>query len=299
MSGWIRVWRQIRENFLWKERRHFSKAEAWLDLLLGTAHHDHEELLGSRLVCVKRGQVLLSARKKAVEWNWARDTVLAFFRLLERHQMVGREVVHGPKGGYTLLTVQNWPKYQGSAEDTDEDALGHDLGHELGHDPAAQSSTTRPRTSPRKGEGKEGKQGKEPSPASGPTLAEYLGKLSPECQQVLGQTVSTIASTRKSGKVAASVLDSLARKLDRYPQPVVLQACRIYLAKDYASEGKGESYLLGIVRGEARRQNGDGRDADPYAKFPHTWECRACGQVHEGTRAEVGSCLRQGDGRAP
>jgi len=257
MSGWIRLWRQIRENFLWKERRRFSKAEAWLDLLLGTAHHEHEELIGSKLVFVKRGQGVLSARKKALEWNWARDSVLAFFRLLERHQMIGREVVHGPKGGYTLLTVQNWPKYQGAAEDADEDALGHGLGHELGHDPATQSSTIRPRTSPRKGEGKEGR---ELPPASGLTLAQYLEKLSPEGQEVLRQTVGAIASTRKAGKVAESVLNGLARKFSRYPQPVVLQACRIYLSKDYASEGKGESYLIGIVRGEAKRQNGDGRE---------------------------------------
>ena len=97
-------------------------------------------------------------------------------------------------------------------------------------------------------------------PTSGLTLEDYLEKLSPEGQEVVRQSVSVIATTRKSGKVAQSVLDSLARKLSRYPQPVVLEACRIYLAKDYASQGKAESYLLGIVRGEAKRQDGKGRE---------------------------------------
>ncbi len=263
MGGWIRLWRKTRENFLWRQDRRFSKFEAWLDLLMEAAYEDHEQLLGSRLVFVKRGQVLLSARKKALEWNWARDSVLAFFLLLESQQMIGREVVHGPKGGYTLLTVRNWSKYQGSAEDTDEDALGHGLGHELVHEPATQSSTNRPRTSPRKEEGKEGKEGKEvrePSPDSGLTLAQYLESFTPEGQEVLRQVVSAIASTRKSGKVAQSVLNALARKLQRYPNPVVLSACQIYLDKNYASEGKAEKYLLGIVRGEAKRQDGNGRE---------------------------------------
>jgi hypothetical protein len=35
----------------------------------------------------------------------------------------------------------------------------------------------------------------------------------------------------------------------------VLSACKTYLARDCASEGKGEGYLLGIVRGEQRRAN--------------------------------------------
>ncbi len=37
--------------------------------------------------------------------------------------------------------------------------------------------------------------------------------------------------------------------------------------------------------------NSDGH-ADPYADWPHGWECHACGELHEGTKAQVGSCLK-------
>ncbi len=39
--------------------------------------------------------------------------------------------------------------------------------------------------------------------------------------------------------------------------------------------------------------NGNGADQDPYADLPHAWECRACGDTHEGTRGQVGSCLKE------
>jgi hypothetical protein len=58
--------------------------------------------------------------------------------------------------------------------------------------------------------------------------------------------------TRRDGRLAPAILNRLAQAFARYPREVVLQACRTYLDRDYAGEGKRENYLLGIVRGEAR-----------------------------------------------
>ncbi len=152
MSGWIKLWRKIRDHGFWQEQRRFSKAEAWIDLLMDAAFEDHKVLLGNRMVHVKRGQVLFSARKKAAKWLWARNCVHAFFVLLEREQMVSREVSHGPEGGYTLLTVLNYEKYQGLEETFDGCEVSHDLSHDLSHGRA----TVEPRLEPSE-EGKEGK----------------------------------------------------------------------------------------------------------------------------------------------
>ncbi len=111
---------------------------------------------------------------------------------------------------------------------------------------------------------KEGKKNLSSS-ASGLTLAEYLEGFPPDGQEVLRQTVAEIATTRKFGKVANSVLNALASKLHRSPNPSVLSACRIYLARNYAREGKREQYLLGIVRGEAKRQSQGGNGRDPLS----------------------------------
>jgi hypothetical protein len=145
MSGWIRLYRKLREHPFWRQRRRFSRAEAWLDLLMDAHWRDEDVMLGSRLVHVKRGQVLFSARKKAQAWRWSRNTSLDWFRFLEAHQMVSREVSHGPDGGYTLLTILNYDKYQNPADVVEEDELSHGLSHELSHVRA----TLEPRTEPR------------------------------------------------------------------------------------------------------------------------------------------------------
>lgn len=59
-----------------------------------------------------------------------------------------------------------------------------------------------------------------------------------------------IASTRKNGKVADSVLFAQLRKWERYPVEQVEAGIQIYLEKDYAGQGKREEYLLGIIRNQ-------------------------------------------------
>jgi hypothetical protein len=93
-------------------------------------------------------------------------------------------------------------------------------------------------------------------------LDDYLQQHTPEGQEILRQVVQALASTRQFGKVAPSVVNAQARKWSRFPVSVVLKACRIYLGHRYAEEGKGEAYLLGIIRQEAKRTNGHGEQSD-------------------------------------
>lgn len=57
-----------------------------------------------------------------------------------------------------------------------------------------------------------------------------------------------ISSTRKTGKVADSVLHSFLQKCEKYPVQQVEEAMDKYLKRNFAAEGKGEKYLLGIIR---------------------------------------------------
>lgn len=65
---------------------------------------------------------------------------------------------------------------------------------------------------------------------------------------LIDQAFKAIASTRKSGKVADTVLLAQLKKWERYPIEQVEAGIKIYLDKDYAGQGKGEAYLLGIIR---------------------------------------------------
>jgi len=67
-------------------------------------------------------------------------------------------------------------------------------------------------------------------------------------QKLIDSVFSAIASTRQTGKVANSILLAQLKSWERYPIEQVESAIRAYLDKDYAGQGKGEAYLLGIIR---------------------------------------------------
>ena len=69
-------------------------------------------------------------------------------------------------------------------------------------------------------------------------------------QDLINRVFQAIASTRKSGKVADSVLLAQLQKWERYPVEQVEAGIRVYLEKDYAGQGKREDYLLGIIRNQ-------------------------------------------------
>jgi len=67
-------------------------------------------------------------------------------------------------------------------------------------------------------------------------------------QDLINQVFQAIASTRKCGKVANSILYNQLKKWARYPVEIVEAGIQTYLDKDCAGQGKREEYLLGIMR---------------------------------------------------
>ncbi len=66
--------------------------------------------------------------------------------------------------------------------------------------------------------------------------------------ELIHQTEEAIASTRKRGWVAKSVIQAEMQWWDQQEQAKVIQGMQIYLQKGYAAQGKGEKYLRGIIR---------------------------------------------------
>lgn len=191
-AGWIRLHRQIRENEFWRQRRRFSKAEAWVDLLMDAAFEDHEAILGNTVIPIKRGQALISQRAKAGQWGWARNTVHSFLSLLARREMVSHEMNRGPEGGYTLVTIKNYGRFQSDDEPSSSGQLSHGQSHALSHERA----TIEPRLEQSE-EGKEGKEVKKgiagalPAPADGDGKGPQPGrkprKTHPETDTLLSE----------------------------------------------------------------------------------------------------------------
>lgn len=69
--GAIPLLRKFRDHAFWKERRTFSRAEAWIDLLFDARYGKEPEELIDRgeLLIIKRGEILTSILKLSEKWN--------------------------------------------------------------------------------------------------------------------------------------------------------------------------------------------------------------------------------------
>lgn len=108
-QGWIKLHRSILENFLWQEERKFSKAEAWLELLLTANYEERKILIAGQSVKVETGQILTTMKYLAQHWGWSSSKVKFFLNLLEVEGMIATKRT----SKYTLITILKWGFYQG------------------------------------------------------------------------------------------------------------------------------------------------------------------------------------------
>jgi hypothetical protein len=111
LSNFIPISRMLFIHPFWKEKRTFSKLEAWLDLIVSARFEESEatELIDGKMISWKRGQFPASLRYLAERWQWSKTKVNNFIRLLENEQMIERLSA----GGQTVLSLKNYEEYNG------------------------------------------------------------------------------------------------------------------------------------------------------------------------------------------
>ena len=107
-TGFVPLYRSIRDHWIWKESKVKSKFEAWMDLLLSASHDDQKEPVGYDLIVVKKGQVLTSQLILSQSWRWDRSAVRGFLKLLQKDRMI--EVKATSK--FTMITICNYADYK-------------------------------------------------------------------------------------------------------------------------------------------------------------------------------------------
>lgn len=165
MAGYLKVYRKFFDHWLWREQRALSKAEAWIDLLQLAAYAPTKRTVRDKLIRLEQGEMLASVRYLATRWQWGKDRVSTFLRLLESDEMIRRET----RQGETLISVCNYASYANGAD--------------TGTDTPPQAPPTVPRQCPDKEEeGEEGKEG-EIWAAGPPSLCSLAQALSyaPSC----------------------------------------------------------------------------------------------------------------------
>lgn len=105
-SGWISIYRRIREHWIWQDP---VKFKWWIDILLTVNHEDKKVNIGMRLIECKRGQAVMSLRNWADRWKVSRDSTRNFLELLKKDGMITTENLINT----TRITVCNYDDYQG------------------------------------------------------------------------------------------------------------------------------------------------------------------------------------------
>ena len=123
-SGWIKLYRQLQDCWIWLDKEPFDKRSAWVDLLLTANHSDKKILFNGELITVKRGQILTSVRKLSAKWKWSVNKVYRFLKLLEDDEMLQKE----SDKDRTLLTIENYSIFQ-CCEYTNENSNGNTNGN--------------------------------------------------------------------------------------------------------------------------------------------------------------------------
>ena len=106
--GYVKIYRCIEDNILWRSDEPFCKRAAWEDLILLVNHDDNNFMIGNQKIVVKRGQHWTSDDKLAQRWHWSIKKVRAFLEFLKNENMMYIERTN--RG--SCVTLVNYGKYQ-------------------------------------------------------------------------------------------------------------------------------------------------------------------------------------------
>ncbi len=87
-SPFLKISRKFFNDPFWEEKRKFSKAEAWIDILQMVNFKDKEFLINNVLYSCGRGEACISMLNWAERWNWSRCKVQNFFKILVKMKRI-------------------------------------------------------------------------------------------------------------------------------------------------------------------------------------------------------------------
>lgn len=108
--GWIALWRQFEEHPDWREPRVFSRAEAWIYLIMKA---NWIESIARDGTSVSRGEILTSLRFLAHEWTWSVGKVTRYLDGLNNI----KQLEFKTEQRRTKIRLVNYEKYQSVIQD--------------------------------------------------------------------------------------------------------------------------------------------------------------------------------------
>jgi len=266
-DGWVKLWRCSMDSRVWKNP---GLWQVWCWCLLKANHKDKKwESVstgrGTTEVLVKRGQFVFGRHKASEELLMPGRTVYDRMKKLEK---VGNIVIQSNRH-FSLVTILNYEKYQeapvagqqptnnqncsnltetpknienpanqsanqkGNTTISNHTVFCND--NIVAQQPTQQPTNNQPTTNQHKQECKECKE----------EIKNLSARYDPE---LLKLTIEHITLTRKTGKIADTIILKQLKRWDKLPKEQVERGMEIYTSQEYFLEGKNENYLWGIIR---------------------------------------------------
>lgn len=218
--GYIRLWRKsldagwIKNHKLWA---------FWTYCLLKASHKEFDAIVGLQVVHLMPGQFVFGLKKASEETGLTIREIRTIVDLLRK---AGNMTIK-TTNKFSIISIINWPIYQ-SLESGNDTLNDKPLANKGQHTRTIEHKNKRT-----------------PSEISS-KMSELVKRYSD--QETVNQAFQAIASTRKSNRISESVKLTILKSWEGYPVESVTAGIMTYLEKGYNDQGKGEKYLLGIIR---------------------------------------------------
>ncbi|MBN2569991.1 MAG: hypothetical protein JXB42_11230 [Deltaproteobacteria bacterium] len=217
--GYVRLWRKsldagwIKNHKLWA---------FWTWALLKASHKEHDAIVGLQVTHLFPGQFIFGLHVAAKETGLSVRQIRTITAFLTKTGNLTIKTTNK----FSIITIVNWPTYQSDSPENDK-------------------LNDKPLTSKRQHTKRE-RMEKITSEEILSLISELKNRY-PD-QEIIDQAFHAISSTRKSNRISDSVKLNILCQWDKYPVDQVLYGLKAYLEKEYGQQGKGEKYLLGIIR---------------------------------------------------
>ena len=103
MSGFIKLFRDIRDNPMW-DKKPYDQARAWIDLLFEANFSEGKKMVGNQLVEIPRGSMVTNIKDLSQKWGWSVMKTRMYIDLLQHEKMIDIKTTNK----YTRIDIVNY-----------------------------------------------------------------------------------------------------------------------------------------------------------------------------------------------
>jgi len=245
--GFVHIWRKTLDSGWLRNHKLWA---FWSWCLLKASYKEFDAIVGLQVVHLMPGQFVFGRQKAAQETGLTEREIRTIIAFLIKCGNLTIKTTNK----FSIITIVNWHTYQ-SREDENDQQSDQQMTNKGPHTRIKECSFINKRT-----------------PEN--ILSEIsVLKERYQDQEIINQAFTAISSIRKTNRISDSVKLNILHQWKKYPADQVMSGIKTYLAKDYASQGKDEKYLLGIIR------NGKPEPAiQPSRQDPEVYVCSRCGR---------------------